>query len=196
MTEEVKQDEMNREELNEEKGKACEPAAEKTAETKSAKDEKDKKKKEHEKLKKEIDDLKDEAAGLKDRLLRSAAEFDNYRKRTEKEKQGSIAFGTNSAVEKILPVLDSLEMAANAECKDEEYKKGVLLTVNLFQNALKNMGVEEIEALDKPFDPLFHNAVAREQSEEKESGTVLRVLQKGYRAGDKVIRHAMVSVAE
>ncbi len=195
MSEEIKQEEMKQEELNEEKGKMNENAVEKNTETKAAND-KDKKKKEHDKLKKELDELKEEAAGLKDRLLRAAAEFDNYRKRTEKEKQSSIAFGTNSAVEKILPVLDSLEMAANAECKDEEYKKGVLLTVSLFQSALKAMGVEEIDSLNKPFDPLLHNAVAREQSEEKESGTVLRVLQKGYKAGDKVIRHAMVSVAE
>ncbi len=187
MTEEnKKQDELN-EEVKE---------AEAAVEVKAAKEDKDKKKKEHEKLKKEIEEIKAEAGELKDRLLRSAAEFDNYRKRTEKEKQSSVAFGMNGAVEKMLPVLDSLEMAANAECKDEEYKKGVLLTVNLFTGALKAMGVEEIEAEGKEFNPVYHNAVAREQSEDKESGTVIRVLQKGYKAGEKVIRHAMVSVAK
>lgn len=86
-------------------------------------------------------------------------------------------------------------MAAQAESKDEDYKKGVLLTVGLFENALKALGVEEIQAEGQQFDPKYHNAVSRE-SGDYESGTVVRVLQKGYKMGDRIIRHAIVSVAE
>lgn len=137
-----------------------------------------------------------EIAELKDRVLRAAAEFDNYRKRTEKEKRQSVALGMIGALEKILPVLDTLEIAAAAESKDADYKKGVEMTVSLFKTALGSLGVEEIEALGQPFDPNLHAAVAREASEEAQSGTVLRVLQKGYKTADRVVRHAMVSVAE
>ena len=137
-----------------------------------------------------------EIAELKDRVLRSAAEFDNYRKRTEKEKRQSVALGMIGALEKMLPVLDTLEIAAAAESKDADYKKGVEMTVTLFKGALTALGVEEIEALGQPFDPNLHAAVAREASEEAESGTVLKVLQKGYKTADRVVRHAMVSVAE
>ena len=164
---------------------------------KEEKDDKQKKKKsENDKYKKEVEKIKQEMDDMKDRLLRSAAEFDNYRRRTDKEKQGSVAFGVSNAVEKVLPILDTLEIAANAECKDEEYKKGVLLTVTLFKNSLTALGVEEIEAHGKEFNPEVHSAVAREKSEDYESGTVIRVLQKGYKIRDKIIRPAMVSVAE
>lgn len=164
---------------------------------KEEKDDKQKKKKsENDKYKKEVEKIKQEMDDMKDRLLRSAAEFDNYRRRTDKEKQGSVAFGVSNAVEKVLPILDTLEIAANAECKDEEYKKGVLLTVTLFKNSLTALGVEEIEAHGKEFNPEVHSVVAREKSEDYESGTVIRVLQKGYKIGDKIIRPAMVSVAE
>ncbi|MEA5050705.1 MAG: nucleotide exchange factor GrpE [Oscillospiraceae bacterium] len=148
-----------------------------------------KKRPEAEHLKKELDDIKD-------RLLRTAAEFDNYRKRTEREKQSSVAFGAASAVTKLLPVLDNLERAAEADSADEEYKKGVLLTLDQFQKALSALGVQEIEALGSEFDPAVHNAVMREAAGDKRSGTVTKVLQKGYRMGDRVLRPAMVAVAE
>ncbi len=136
-----------------------------------------------------------EAAELKDRLLRKAAEFDNYRKRTEKEKTAASGNGIAAAVEKFLPVLDNLERAAEAETADEAYKKGVLMTVIQFRNALDILGVKEIEAQGLPFDPNYHTAIAQVPSE-SESGTVVSVMQKGYMLGDRVIRPSMVSVAE
>ena len=146
-------------------------------------------------LEEEIKKLQDQLNEANDRILRSAAEFDNFRKRTEKEKSSAVSLGVGSAIEKILPALDTLAMAAQAESKDEDYKKGVLLTVGLFENALKALGVEEIQAGGQQFDPKYHNAVSRE-SGDYESGTVVRVLQKGYKMGDRIIRHAIVSVAE
>ncbi len=143
----------------------------------------------------ELDALKNDFLDMTDKLLRTAAEFDNYRKRTEREKQQSISYGTCLAVERLLPVLDNLERAACAACTDAEYKKGVDLTVESFRTALKALGVEELEAENKPFDPAIHCAVSREAAD-AESGTVVRVLQKGYKLGDRVIRHSMVVVAE
>ncbi len=146
-------------------------------------------------LEEELKKLQEQINESNDRLLRSAAEFDNFRKRTEKEKSSSVSLGIISAIEKILPALDTLAMAAQADSKDEDYKKGVLLTVGLFENALKSLGVEEIQAEGQQFNPQYHNAVLRETGD-YESGTVVRVLQKGYIMGDRIIRHAIVSVAE
>lgn len=139
--------------------------------------------------------LKDELATMNDRLLRLMAEYDNYRKRTEKEKQSLVSLGTALALERILPVADTLEMAAMAETSDLEYKKGVELTLAMFANALKSLGIIEIEALNKEFDPNIHNCVATEESEDHDSGIVVRVLQKGYSYNDRVIRPASVSVS-
>lgn len=140
--------------------------------------------------------LDDDLAQTTDQLLRTAAEFDNYRKRTEREKQASIRYGCGNAVERLLPVLDTLERAADAECSDAEYKKGVLLTVDVFKSALQSLGVEEIPARGQPFDPELHCAVTRESDSGQDSGTIVSVLQKGYKMGDGVIRHAMVTVAD
>ena len=152
--------------------------------------------KELEKLRQQADKVQKDLEQTKDLLLRTAAEYDNYRKRTEREKQNSIGFGTANAVEKLLPVLDSLELAAQAETADEAYKKGVLMTLKMFDDALKGLGVEEIAGVGTEFDPHFHCAVAREASEGFESGTVVKVMRKGYRMGDRVVRISMVTVAE
>lgn len=143
-----------------------------------------------------LEALEAELETAKDRLLRTAAEFDNYRKRTEREKAASVSLGTANAVEKLLPVLDTLELAAAAETADEAYKKGVTMTLNLFMDALTALGVEQIEDVGAMFDPNLHCAVAREPAEDAESGTVVQVMRKGYKLGDKVIRPSMVSVAE
>ncbi len=135
-------------------------------------------------------------ADLQDKMLRTAAEFDNYRKRTEKEKKSSISFGMGVAIEKMLPAIDALEMATVAETEDEKYKKGVEMTLGLFKSALTGLGVEEIEALGKEFDPNLHAAVSKIETEQYESGFVANVLQKGYKMEEKVIRHSMVVVAE
>ena len=153
---------------------------------------KEKKKKTEEK----IEQLEQEKAELSDRLLRKVAEFDNYRKRTEREKLESVSIGKAAALEGILPVFDSLTLAMSAECADEKYKKGVELTVQQFKNALDRLGVTQMDCLGKPFDPNYHNAVLTESVEGVESGTITKVLQNGYMQGEKVLRCAMVAVAE
>lgn len=136
-------------------------------------------------------------AELKDQLLRTAAEYDNYRKRSQREADQKFNDGVSHAVTQILGILDTLDMAANAACADENYKKGVMMTLDKAAKALENLHVTEIEALAKPFDPNFMNAVQQiPPAEGQESGTVVQVFQKGYKIGDKIIRHAMVVVAE
>lgn len=136
-------------------------------------------------------------AELKDQLLRTAAEYDNYRKRSQREADQKFNDGVSHAVTQILGILDTLDMAANAACADENYKKGVMMTLDKAAKALENLHVTEIEALAKPFDPNFMNAVSQvPPAEGQESGTVVQVFQKGYKIGDKIIRHAMVVVAE
>ena len=134
---------------------------------------------------------------LKNQLLRTAAEYDNYRKRSQREADQKFNDGVSHAVTQILGILDTLDMAANAVCADENYKKGVMMTLDKAGAAFSAMGVEEIEAQDKPFDPELHAAVMQQQAPEGvESGTVVQVLQKGYTYNGKVIRHAAVAVAQ
>jgi len=149
-----------------------------------------------EQLEKEKKALEEKNAELEDRFIRKVAEFDNYRKRTEKEKLESVSLGVSSALETVLPVFDSLALAAEAECSDETYKKGVEMTLDAFRKGLEKLEVREIDALGKPFDPKYHNAVMSEPAEGAESGTVTKVLQRGFVQGDRVIRYAMVAVAE
>ncbi len=136
-------------------------------------------------------------AELKDQLLRTAAEYDNYRKRSQREADQKFNDGISHAVTQILSILDTLDMAANAACTDENYKKGVMMMLDKAAKALENLHITEIEALAKPFDPNFMNAVQQvPPAEGQESGTVVQVFQKGYKIGDKIIRHATVVVAE
>ena len=136
-------------------------------------------------------------AELKDQLLRTAAEYDNYRKRSQREADQKFNDGISHAVTQILGILDTLDMAANAACTDENYKKGVMMTLDKAAKALENLNITEIEALNKPFDPNFMNAVQQvPPAEGQESGDVVQVFQKGYKIGDKIIRHATVVVAE
>lgn len=188
------------------------PAAEQTAETAESKPEKtdkadktDKEKKdwfgkknrELESLKAKLETAENKAAELKDQLLRTAAEYDNYRKRTAREADQKFNDGVSHAVTQILAILDTLDMAAEAECSDENYKKGVLMTLDKAAKAFETLHITEIEALGQPFDPQFMNAVQQVPPEEgQESGTVVRVFQKGYKIGDRIIRHATVVVAE
>lgn len=136
-------------------------------------------------------------AELKDQLLRTAAEYDNYRKRSQREADQKFNDGISHAVTQILGILDTLDMAANAACTDENYKKGVMMTLDKAAKALEKLNITEIEALAQPFDPNFMNAVQQvPPAEGQESGTVVQVFQKGYKIGDKIIRHATVVVAE
>ena len=134
---------------------------------------------------------------LKNQLLRTAAEYDNYRKRSQREADQKFNDGVSHAVTQILGILDTLDMAANAVCADENYKKGVMMTLDKAAKALENLNITEIEALNKPFDPNFMNAVQQIPAPDgQESGTVVTVYQKGYKLGDKIVRHATVVVAE
>lgn len=138
-----------------------------------------------------------ENADLKNQLLRTAAEYDNYRKRSQREADQKFNDGVSHAVTQILGILDTLDMAANAACADENYKKGVTMTLDKAAKALETLHITEIEALNQPFDPNFMNAVQQVPAAEgQESGSVVQVFQKGYKIGDKIIRHAMVVVAE
>lgn len=157
-------------------------------------EEKQQKKKKNEQSE-DVKRLEKQLTEQKERLLRTAAEYDNYRKRTEKEKSQSVEYGVSSAVSAILTALDNLERAAAAETTDTKYKQGVEMTLKQFQSALEGLGINEIPALGQPFDPTVHSAVAQLEQDGAESGTVTAVLQKGYRfSSGRVVRHAMVAV--
>lgn len=181
---------------------APEAAAEQAAPAAEEKDGKkdgwfNKKTHELEAVKAKLEAAQQEAGQTKDKLLRMAAEYDNYRKRTAREADQKFNDGISFAVNQIIPILDTLEMAANAPTTDENYKKGVTMTLDKAAKALNALHVEEIEALGKPFDPNFMNAVQQIPAPDgQESGTVITVYQKGYKLGDKIVRHATVVVAE
>lgn len=156
-----------------------------------------KKARELEAIKAKLDAAEKNAQQAKDQLLRVAAEYDNYRKRSTREADQKFNDGVSFAVNQIIPILDTLDMAANAPCSDENYKKGVTMTLDKAAKALQALHIEEIEALGKPFDPNVMNAVQQVPAQEgQESGTVVTVYQKGYKLGDKIVRHATVVVAE
>ena len=156
-----------------------------------------KKARELEAVKAKLDAAEKNANQAKDQLLRMAAEYENYRKRSTREADQKFNDGVSYAVNQIIPILDTLDMAANAPTTDENYKKGVTMTLDKAAKALAALHVEEIEALGKPFDPNFMNAVQQIPAPDgQESGTVVTVYQKGYKLGDKIVRHATVVVAE
>ncbi len=156
-----------------------------------------KKAREMDAVKAKLDAAEKNAAQAKDQLLRMAAEYENYRKRSTREADQKFNDGVSFAVNQIIPILDTLEMAANAPTTDENYKKGVTMTLDKAAKALETLHVEEIESLGKPFDPNFMNAVQQVPAQEgQESGTVVTVYQKGYKLGEKIVRHATVVVAE
>ena len=187
----------------EEKAQQAAPEQEPAAEAADPKDDKkqdgwfNKKARELEAVKAKLDAAEANAAQAKDQLLRMAAEYENYRKRSTREADQKFNDGVSFAVNQIIPILDTLEMAANAPTTDENYKKGVTMTLDKAAKALDALHVEEIEALGKPFDPNFMNAVQQIPAPDgQESGTVITVYQKGYKLGDKIVRHATVVVAE
>lgn len=148
-------------------------------------------------LKEQLAAAQKEAAEAKDRLLRTAAEYDNFRKRSAREQDAAFNNGVSFAVGQILNILDTLEMAARAETADENYKKGVVMTLDKAAAALSALKVEEIPAEGQPFDPNLHAAVGQAPAtDEAPSGQIVQVYQKGYRLDGRVIRHAAVVVAE
>lgn len=143
----------------------------------------------------ELEELQKANADLSDKLLRQMAEFDNFRKRTAREKEEIGVVAKSKCIAELLPVLDNFERAMMTECADAEFKKGMEMIFRSMNDALKKLGVEEIEAEGQPFDPDFHYAVSTVENEELGSNVVASVLQKGYQLNGKVIRHAMVAVA-
>jgi len=140
-------------------------------------------------------ELKEKLVQQEDKYLRLFAEFDNYRKRTSKEKQAAWADAKAETAAAFLPVYDNLERALKQDTADEAYKKGVEMTMNQFKEVLAKLGVTPIEALGQPFDPQIHSAVMHVEDENAEENTVVEVFQQGFRSGEKVIRFAMVKVA-
>ena len=131
----------------------------------------------------------------RDAHLRVAAEFDNFRKRTVKEKEASYGNGKADAVAKMLPVYDNLERALNQPTEDAAYKKGVEMTMNELTKIFTALGVEIFGNVGDAFDPNLHNAVMHIDSEELGENTIAQVFQKGFKIGEKVVRFAMVQVA-
>lgn len=139
--------------------------------------------------------LEKELSETKDKYLRLCAEYDNYRKRTTKEKVEAYGDATAKAVTEFLSVIDNFERALQVETTDESFKNGVLMIFNQYKEILKKLDVEEIDALNQPFDPSMHNAINQVEDENFGENTVCQVFQKGYKLGDRVIRYAMVTVA-
>lgn len=131
----------------------------------------------------------------KDKYLRLYAEYDNYRKRTSKEKIEAYGNSKADTIAEILPALDNFERALNAETTDEAYKSGIQMIFNQLNDILKKLGVTEIDALNQPFDPNIHSAIKQVDDENFGENTVCEVFQKGYKLGDRIIRHSMVAVA-
>ena len=138
--------------------------------------------------------LEAELKAAKDQYQRMLAEYANYKRRTEQEKEQIGEFTKAEILKGLLPSVDNMERALQAE-ESGDYKTGVEMTVRGFFDAMKALGLEEIEAEGCPFNPEIHNAVMREDAEDTEAETVTQVFQKGYRVGDRVLRPAMVKVA-
>ncbi len=148
-------------------------------------------------FKKKKDKKDEQIEALTDQVKRQMAEFDNFRKRTEKEKSSMYEMGARSVVEKILPVIDNFERGLDTVPEDEKespFTEGMRMIYKQLMTELENIGVKPIEALGTEFNPDFHNAVMQVESEEYESGYVAQELQKGYMYRDSVVRHSMVAV--
>ena len=147
------------------------------------------------KVKEELKQKQEELDELTDRYKRVLAEFENYKKRSAKERESLYNMITSDVVEKLLPVLDNLENAASAQTEDEGYKQGVELVLKQFQDVLKAQGVEAIPAVGETFDPELHEAVSSVQDDALGEKEIKEEYRKGYKIGNKVIRHSMVVVA-
>ena len=180
-----KQDELE-EELND--------SAEETAEETEEKEEKENAEETAEEISEE-DKLKAELAESKDKYLRLMAEYDNFRKRSAKERLDISASVKADTLSDILPVLDNFERALGTETQDEAYKQGIEMIFKQFSDALTKLGIEAIDPVGEVFDPNIANAVNQIEDPELGENVVAQVFQKGYRIGDKVIRYAMVVVA-
>ena len=146
------------------------------------------------KLKDDNKKLNNEVEALKERLLRLTAEYDNYRKRTAKEKEGIYTDACTDVLKEMIPVLDNLERAVSVEGSVEDIKKGIEMTIKGFKTSFDKLGVEEIDATGE-FDPNYHQAVMHIEDENFGANSIAEVFQKGYKRGDKIIRYTVVKVA-
>lgn len=149
-----------------------------------------------ESLKKRLGEAEAKTSEYKDSWLRSQAEFQNYRKRVDRDNELLYASMKGDIVKKVLPVLDDLERALQNRPAGDPWTNGIELIARKFQNILENEGVKRIEALGEEFDPNFHEAISHESADGAKSGHVIGVVQNGYMIGDRVIRPAMVRVAQ
>ena len=193
MSEEIKKDkDMQEEKIREDKKELIEDEAQDAQKEKNKGERKILKK-----LEAELKGVQEERDAFKDSYQRTFSEFNNYKKRNQAMASQAMHTGTCDAVEKILPVLDNLERAlehAGAN-EDDPMAKGVEMVYTQLTNILSGMGVKEIPADGEPFDPSVHQAIQQvEPAEGEESGTVATVVQKGYKLGDKILRHSMVIV--
>jgi len=143
----------------------------------------------------EVNEWEEKYNAQYDSYLRLAADYDNYRKRTAKEKDAAYGNGKADAVEKMLPVYDNLERALQQETADEAYKKGVEMTMTQLVGILNGLGVEIFGNVGDSFDPNIHNAVMHTEDESLGENTISQVFQKGFKIGEKIVRFAMVQVA-
>ncbi|WOC32173.1 MULTISPECIES: nucleotide exchange factor GrpE [Caproicibacterium] len=197
-TEEKKETESTQQTPAEEKQEQAVPETKEPQNPSKAdkKEKKAKKKTQEDALKADLETAKAEAAKQKDLLLRTAAEYDNFRKRTEREKSALYAGATADAVQEFLPVADNLERAlSQPDCSVEDLRKGIEMVQKQMDDALEKLGVEPMGKEGEPFDAQLHNAVSHIESEELGENVIAQVYQKGYRMGSKVVRHAMVQVA-
>lgn len=144
-----------------------------------------------EKLAKQKEDIEDKD----DRIKRLMAEFENFKKRSDKERTGLYNSVMGDVIVSLLPILDNLEKAAKTETKDEQYKNGIEMVVKQFKDVLKNNGVTEIETVGKKFDPSLHEAVSLVQDDKLGEKEIKEEFRKGYMLGDRVLRHSLVVVA-
>jgi molecular chaperone GrpE len=187
-TEEIKQEtaEVQTKPEQQEAEPETEKAAEKNDKVEEAKEE----------MQKKLEEAQQSIDKQKDQLLRIAAEYDNYRKRTDREKTSIYADATAAAVAEFLPVADNLERAlAQEDCSVEDLRKGIEMVQTQFIKALENLKVQQMGEPGEPFNPDLHNAVSHIDDENAGENTVAQVYQKGYKIGDKIVRHATVVVA-
>ena len=181
--------------ITENEAEKTETGAEPQAQQEVKSEEKTAKKEKKSKKDSEIEKLKAELDKKNDILLRTAAEFDNYKKRTEREKSGVAEYARASIIKQLLPILDNIDRAAGADKESPDYIKGIELIVKQLEGLSEKLGIEEIAKQGDTFDPNLHEAVMHIEDENLGENVIAEVLQKGYKTGDTIIRHAMVKVA-
>ena len=143
----------------------------------------------------EKEEIKEETDGFKDKYIRLMADFDNFKKRTQKEVTSTYTNAVTDTVEKLLPVMDNFERAMASADENDEFAKGISMIYKQLKDVFETIGIKEIEALGKTFDPNLHNAVMHVDDEEKGENEIIEEFMKGYTLKDKVIRHSVVKVA-